>query len=130
MHGNYAKAKELLFRNLTVLQDERISGRMDLGLKKTALKCFVLLFRSEVRSLSIGSLGQRFGLSSGQIREIVNPMILSGEISARWNGEKLERIENQRNAIFNAVDRLQENLETITLNNLRLLQYSTKSNFK
>lgn len=130
MHGHYLKAKDLLFRNISLLQDNRISKRIDQGLKETALKCFVLLYKSEIKSLSIEGLKERFNLEGSDIRKLVNQLILDGSLSARWNSNQLERIDSNRNAISKRAYKLQENLETITQNNLRLMQYATRSNIK
>jgi len=90
-------------------------------IKKTALKCFILFYMSEYESLEAGKLSKRFEIKEYEVKNIINDMILSGKIKAKWNDNYLLLKSIDRDSILN-MKKLIENIQIITRQNLELMQ--------
>ena len=75
----------------------------------------------EYDSFESGKLSKRFEIKEYEVKNIINDMILSGELKAKWNGNFLLIKNNDRDAILN-MKKLVENVQIITRQNLELMQ--------
>ena len=66
-------------------------------------------------------LEKRFELNKDEIKKIVNDMILDGELKAKWKKNMLNIISEDRDTA-NIMKKLVNNVETISTQNLELLQ--------
>ena len=90
-------------------------------IKRTALKCFILFYMDEYDSFESGKLSKRFELKEYEVKNIINEMILTGKIKAKWNENFLLMKNNDRDSILN-MKKLVENVQIITSQNLELMQ--------
>ena len=90
-------------------------------IKKVSLKCYLIFYQKEYRNVSLEMLEKRFELDKDEIKKIVNDMILDGEIKAKWKKNVLNIISEDRDTA-NIMKKLVNNVETISRQNLELLQ--------
>ena len=76
---------------------------------------------NEYDSFEAGKLSKRFEIKEYEVKNIINDMILSGKIKAKWNDNYLIMKNNDRDAILN-MKKLVENVQIITRQNLELMQ--------
>jgi hypothetical protein len=88
--------------------------------KETCLKCYLILYSSQFTSLAADNLAKKFEISESCVFGIVNSMILSSELNAKWNVKTLEieKVENN----MKIIKRLEDNINTITQQNLTLIE--------
>ena len=91
------------------------------GVKRTAFKCFIIFYMNEYDSFESGKLSKRFEIKEYEVKNIINDMILSGKLKAKWNDNFLIMKNNDRDAILN-MKKLVENVQIITRQNLELMQ--------
>ena len=99
---------------------EEIKNTLNLSIKQTSLRCYIILYASEFTSLSLDILASKFQLDSGNVTRIVSSMILDGEIEAKWNDKVLCLTPSERNVKL--INHLENNLRVITQQNLELLE--------
>ena len=105
-----------LIKKYNILQDKLFEL-----IKKTAFKCFIIFYMDEYDSFESGKLSKRFEIKEYEVKNIINDMILSGKLKAKWNGNFLLIKNNDRDAILN-MKKLVENVQIITRQNLELMQ--------
>ena len=105
-----------LIKKYNILQDKLFEL-----IKKTALKCFIIFYMDEYDSFESEKLSKRFEIKEYEVKNIINDMILSGKLKAKWNGNFLLIKNNDRDAILN-MKKLVENVQIITRQNLELMQ--------
>ena len=105
-----------LIKKYNILQDKLFEL-----IKKTAFKCFIIFYMDEYDSFESGKLSKRFEIKEYEVKNIINDIILSGKLKAKWNGDFLLIKNNDRDAILN-MKKLVENVQIITRQNLELMQ--------
>ena len=131
MKGDYVKCLEML-GNLKVYNIHKtisdIKATITNKVKQTSLKCFLILYSNEANSFSLDYLHRKFNLEKKTITSIINNMILNHELYAKWNFETLEISNFGVNLRQKMIKKLHDNLNTITENNLSLMEIATKIN--
>lgn len=107
---------------------EEIKIHLNNSIKETALKCFLIFYSNQYNSFSLSNLNRKFNIEINQIRKIVNRMILDGVIEAKWNDSILQIYAEEFN--WSIVRNLEDNLKTITEQNLALLEAVAITNTK
>ena len=90
-------------------------------IKNVSLKCYLIFYQKEYNNINLEMLEKRFELNKDEIKKIVNDMILDGELKAKWKKNMLNIISEDRDTA-NIMKKLVNNVETISRQNLELLQ--------
>ena len=121
MKGDWKKCVEVI-KNLNIIKKySTLQDKLFELIKRTALKCFIMFYMSEYESFEFNNLCKRFEIKDYEVKNIINDMILTGKIKAKWNGNFLLMKSNDRDSVLN-MKKLIENIQTITRQNLELMQ--------
>lgn len=121
MKGDWKKCVEVI-KNLNIIKKySTLQDKLFELIKRTALKCFIMFYMSEYESFEFNNLCKRFEIKDYEVKNIINDMILTGKIKAKWNGNFLMMKSNDRDSVLN-MKKLIENIQTITRQNLELMQ--------
>ena len=96
-------------------------------IKNVSLKCYLIFYQKEYNNINLEMLEKRFELNKDEIKKIVNDMILDGELKAKWKKNMLNIISEDRDTA-NIMKKLVNNVETISTQNLELLQIAILGN--
>ena len=119
--GDWKKCVEVI-KNLNIIKKyNTLQDKLFELIKKTALKCFILFYMSEYESFEFNTLCKRFEIKDYEVKNIINDMILTGKIKAKWSDNFLLMKSNDRDAVLN-MKKLIENIQIITRQNLELMQ--------
>ena len=105
-----------LIKKYNILQDKLFEL-----IKRTALKCFIIFYMGEYESFELNKLKERFDIKENEIKNIINDMILTGKLKAKWNDNYLLIKNYDRDSIVN-MKKLVDNIQVITSQNLELMQ--------
>ena len=121
MKGDWKKCVEVI-KDLNIIKKyNTLQDKLFELIKRTALKCFIIFYMSEYDSFEFNNLCQRFQIKDYEVKNIINDMILTGKIKAKWNDNFLLMKSNDRDSVLN-MKKLIENIQTITRQNLELMQ--------
>ena len=121
MKGDWKKCTQEI-KNLNLIKKYNIlQDKLFELIKRTALKCFILFYMNEYESFESGKLSKRFEIKEYEVKNIINDMILTGKLKAKWNDNFLMVKNNDRDSILN-MKKLIENIQIITNQNLELMQ--------
>ena len=121
MKGDWKKVVQEI-KNLNLIKKYNIlQDKLFELIKRTAFKCFIIFYMDEYESFEATNLSKRFEIKEYEVKNIINDMILSGKIKAKWNGNFLMMKANDRDSILN-MKKLVENVQIITRQNLELMQ--------
>ena len=121
MKGDWKKCVEVI-KDLNIIKKyNTLQDKLFELIKRTALKCFIIFYMSEYESFEFNNLCQRFQIKDYEVKNIINDMILTGKIKAKWNDNFLLMKSNDRDSVLN-MKKLIENIQTITRQNLELMQ--------
>ena len=121
MKGDWKKCIQEI-KNLNLIKKyNTLQDKLFELIKRTALKCFIIFYMNEYDSYESGKLSKRFEIKEYEVKNIINDMILSGKIKAKWNDNFLLMKNNDRDSILN-MKKLVENVQIITQQNLELMQ--------
>ncbi len=90
-------------------------------IKRTALKCYIIFYMNEYQSFELNKLSKRFDIDKNEVKNIINDMILTGKIKAKWNDNYLLMRSIDRDSVIN-MKKLVDNAQIITKQNLELMQ--------
>ncbi len=76
---------------------------------------------NEYESFELNKLSKRFEIKENEVKNIINDMILTGKLKAKWNDNYLLIKTNDRDSIVN-MKKFVENIQIITRQNLELMQ--------
>ncbi len=76
---------------------------------------------TEYKSFELNKLSKRFEISTNEVKNIINDMILRRQIKAKWNENYLLMKSNDRDSFVN-MKRLADNVQIITKQNLEMMQ--------
>jgi hypothetical protein len=99
-----------------------IKNALSEKIKEVCLKCYLILYASQYNAISVNTLLTKFELSEENILNIVNSMILEGELNAKWGDGKILEVEKCETNNLKIMKRLEGNLNTITQQNLNLIE--------
>ena len=105
-----------LIKRYNILQDKLVEL-----IKKTALKCFIIFYMDEYESFELNKLKERFDMKETEVKNIINDMILTGKLKAKWNDNYLLIKTYDRDSIVN-MKKFVDNIQIITSQNLELMQ--------
>jgi translation initiation factor 3 subunit C len=121
--GDWKKCSEMIL-SLKIYNHyknrEEIKNTINQHIKQTSLKCYLVLYSHQFSSFSLDSLTAKFALEKPYVRRGISAMILDGEIEAKWRGDILEITNSETN--LKLIRQLEDNLQTITTQNLALLE--------
>ena len=121
MKGDWKKCIQEI-KNLNLIKKyNNLQDKLFELIKRTAFKCFIIFYMNEYDSFESGKLSKRFEIKEYEVKNIINDMILSGKLKAKWNDNFLIMKNNDRDAILN-MKKLVENVQIITRQNLELMQ--------
>ena len=121
MKGDWKKVVQEI-KNLNLIKKYNIlQDKLFELIKRTAFKCFIIFYMDEYESFEATNLSKRFEIKEYEVKNIINDMILTGKIKAKWNGNFLMMKANDRDSILN-MKKLVENVQIITRQNLELMQ--------
>ena len=121
MKGDWKKCTQEI-KNLNLIKKYNIlQDKLFELIKRTALKCFILFYMNEYESFDSGKLSKRYEIKEYEVKIIINDMILTGKLKAKWNDNFLMVKNNDRDSILN-MKKLIENIQIITNQNLELMQ--------
>ena len=126
--GDWKKCSDLIFSirvyNHYKIQSE-IKSLLLKNIKETAIKCYLILYSEQFSSFALESIIKKFDVEKDEIRCIINNMILENELLAKWSGDTLEIFHVEMNVKM--IRRLEENLNSITVQNLALIELTNKN---
>ena len=121
MKGDWKKVVQEI-KNLNLIKKYNIlQDKLFELIKRTAFKCFIIFYMDEYESFESNNLSKRFEIKEYEVKNIINDMILTGKIKAKWNGNFLMMKANDRDSILN-MKKLVENVQIIIRQNLELMQ--------
>jgi len=92
-------------------------------IKSTALKCYLIFYSGDIKNISLKNLSRRFDIEEKEVKIIINGLILEKYLDAKWRDEILEIDSEDKNVKL--IKRLEENLISISNQNLSLLEISS-----
>lgn len=121
MKGNWKKCLEEIKKLNLIKKYNNLQDRLFELIKRTALKCHLIFYMGEYESFDLEQLSKRFEIQKNETKNIINDMILRKQIKAKWNDNYLMIKNCDRDTIIN-MKKLEENVETITKQNLELME--------
>jgi hypothetical protein len=109
-------------------KNENIKNILNNAIKETGLKCFIIFYSNQYSSFSLENLSKKMQLDKQIVKKIVNEMILDRTINGKWNNNTLHINNEEFN--WSMIRHLEENLNTITEQNLALLEAVSSSTTK
>jgi hypothetical protein len=95
------------------------------NIKETAIRCHLIFYSEQFSSFSLDSLSKKFELDKDEVKITINSMILENELLAKWSGDVLELYHIEMN--IKMIKRLENNLNSITEQNLTLIELTNKN---
>lgn len=92
-------------------------------IKSTALKCYLIFYSGDIKNISLKNLSRRFDIEEKEVKIIINGLILDKYLDAKWRDDILEIDSEDKNVKL--IKRLEENLISISNQNLSLLEISS-----
>ena len=89
-------------------------------IKITALKCYLIFYSGDIKSISLKNLCRKFEIDDKNIRAIINTMILDKNLIGKWRDDVLLIDSEDKNVKL--IIRLEENLSNISNYNINLLE--------
>src|SRR5690349_14232514 len=108
MKGDWKKCNDLIM-TLRIYNNYKsnthIKQKLTENIKETGLKCYLIFYKNEYKSLNLSALANRFNLDENNVKRIINKMILEEDIRARWNNNALVMSPEDDN--INVIKRLE-----------------------
>jgi len=89
-------------------------------IKITALKCYLIFYSGDIKSISLKNLCRKFEIDDKNIRVIINTMIIDKNLIGKWRDDVLLIDSEDKNVKL--IIRLEENLSNISNYNINLLE--------
>ena len=121
MKGDWKKCIEEIKKLNLIKKYNYLQGKLFELIKRTALKCYIIFYMTEYKSFELNKLSKRFEISTNEVKNIINDMILRRQIKAKWNENYLLMKSNDRDSFVN-MKRLADNVQIITKQNLEMMQ--------
>ena len=121
MKGDWKKCIEEIKKLNLIKKYNYLQEKLFELIKRTALKCYIIFYMTEYKSFELNKLSKRFEISTNEVKNIINDMILRRQIKAKWNENYLLMKPNDRDSFVN-MKRLADNVQIITKQNLEMMQ--------
>ena len=121
--GDWKKCSELIssLRCYNNYKDNKdIKNIILTKIKITALKCYLIFYSGDIKSISLKNLCRKFEIDDKNIRVIINTMIIDKNLIGKWRDDVLLIDSEDKNVKL--IIRLEENLSNISNYNINLLE--------
>jgi len=121
--GDWKKCSELIssLRCYNHYKDNKdIKNIILTKIKITALKCYLIFYSGDIKSISLKNLCRKFEIDDKNIRVIINTMIIDKNLIGKWRDDVLLIDSEDKNVKL--IIRLEENLSNISNYNINLLE--------
>lgn len=129
LKGDYSEAFNILMSKFDVKDKDHLHDKIKEKLKETSIKCYIILYQFQLRSISLSYIMNKFKLDNSNFAiSIINNLILEEKIFGRWSKDSLILFNNSLNDVkfIKNVNRLKENIHFIAKNNILLLEQAAK----
>lgn len=92
-------------------------------IKNTSLKCYLIFYANDIKNISLRNICRKFDIEENEVKVLINTLILDRHLEAKWKDDILEICSEDKNVKL--IKRLEENLTTISNQNLNLIEVSS-----